>query len=64
MLAETMEKVGEMQIFRAEVQDGFSNLPGIRDVVPAVTEVAADKVTDGETSKIRDVSEIKIHYKQ
>jgi hypothetical protein len=51
--------VVEMGTFRAEDKDADSNLPGIRDA-----EVAADKVTDGETDKIRDVSEIKIHYKQ
>jgi hypothetical protein len=59
-----MEMVVEMGTFRAEDKDADSNLPGIRDAVVTLTEVAADKDTDGETAKIRDVSEIRIHYKQ
>jgi hypothetical protein len=55
-----MEMVVEMQTFRAGDKDADSNLPGIRDAEPVVTEAAADKVLDGETSKIRDVLEIEI----
>jgi hypothetical protein len=59
-----MEMVVEMQTFRVGVKDGASNLPGTRDAERALAEAAADKVTDRETGKIRDVSEIRIHYKQ
>ena len=58
-LAETMETVVEMETFRAGDKDGASNLPEPNVAWPAGTEAAADKVTDVETAKTRDVSEIK-----
>jgi hypothetical protein len=53
----------ETAISRGVDRDADSNLPGIRDAGPVVTEVVADKVTDVETAKTRVVTEIKITNK-
>lgn len=54
----------EMETFSARDTGEDSNSPEIRDAVPALTEVLADRVTIVETAKTTDGSDIKIQYNQ
>lgn len=63
-LDEITEMAVEMETFSARDTGEAVNLPEIRDAVPALTEVLADRVTVVETAKTTDVSDIKIQYNQ